>query len=910
MNSTAATYTPLECLLLFQTLVAYGTEEQDFDRISNLLTNNDLVKSSEAYDAQRLSAESLRQLYLQLLRDELREEEEVVDDLTSKKRKLPTPPLPSIKDAQEYKEKLPLLVDRLYARYRDVMVKAIQEDERRYAAIQEEIREIERGEWDHKILEEDSVLNGTATETPKTNGVQEGLPQEARPESTKVPSKPNTPLASPKPEALPISDVLNSKDATPVPSRAPDHPRAQGFPPPMRTGSTGPHGPSPLQGFPDQRQQAQPGFGQGQPPYQPQHAMPPGQSPEGYTQWQTLSPSHFQPPNTPNVQYNQHQPPQTHHPRPFSSPHGIAPPQPHVPSSPVNQRPNQIVLPPPNGIHRPPSSPAMPLDALADAAGQHRAHSGSPRTSQGPHGSPMMQQDPHGSQIIQAPHGAPMMQYPPHGSPMMQHNPQMYPGTPIMQGPPPGAQYTPHQRSPSGNGPIPFNQQYIPFPGNQQFQPQPSHRTPFQQPNIIQQQQPKTYNSPYNAGQERKSSILPQTPFSRGLPRHSTGSGTVWTPNPSGSTPKNFMAFDPPEIEPLSPVLAPAKLPEKKTPKKKTPKKPEPSKALPSVEQPKKQARPKLPRVSHRGRAGSTASSVITGSQRSQSVMSHADELSLDNENINRNVKQEVATPVGIDDAGDTTADELPRHPRTGPSPAKSMKRKRQSSVPFAPIEARPSNPPTQVLWTRAFPKISSSALESIAGHKNASTFSYPVKERDAPGYKNLILRPQDLKSIRSAITAGSRAAAAVVAEDPSLNFNPTASSLLLPISEDLIPPKGIINYAQLEKELMRMFANAIMFNADPDRGLGRRFHENGKDKGDVIGYEFDVDGIVKDTKAMFADVEKVVGSLRSAERRSEEMKESSTVRQAAEDDDADELAGDGESHVGNIGTVKRRRKG
>ena len=502
-----------------------------------------------------------------------------------------------------------------------------------------------------------------------------------------------------------------------------------------------------------------------------------------------------------------------------------------------------------------------------------------------------------------------MMQYPSHGSPMMQHNPQMYPGTPVMQGPPPGHQYPPHQRSPSGNGPIPFNQQYAPFPGNQQFQQQPNQRTPFQQPNII-QQQPKTYNSPYNAGQERKSAILPQTPFSRGLPRHSTGSGTVWTPNPSGSTPKNFMAFDPPEMEPLSPVLAPAKIPEKKTPKKKTPKKLEPTKALPSVEQPKKQAKSKPPRLSYRGRAGSTASSVIAGSQRSQSVMSHADELSLDNENISRNVKQEVATPVGIDDAGDTTADELPRHSRVGPSPAKSTKRKRQSSVPFAPIEPRASNPPTQVLWTRAFPKISSSALESIAGHKNASTFSYPVKERDAPGYKNLILRPQDLKSIRSAITAGSRAAAAVVAEDPSLNVNPAASSLLLPISEDLIPPKGIINYAQLEKELMRMFANAIMFNADPDRGLGRRFHENGKDKGDVIGYEFDVDGIVKDTKAMFADVEKVVGSLRSAERRSEEMRESSTVRQGAEDDDADELAGDGESHVGNTGTVKRRRKG
>ncbi|KAH7357290.1 hypothetical protein BKA65DRAFT_451484 [Rhexocercosporidium sp. MPI-PUGE-AT-0058] len=906
MNSTAAAYTPLECLLLFQTLVAYGTEEQDFDRISSLLTNNSIVKDAETYDAQRLSAEALRQLYLQLLRDEIRAEEEVQDDHTSKKRKLPTPPSPSIKDAQEYKEKLPSLVDCLYARYREFMVKAIQEDERRYAAIQEEIREIERGEWDDKILEEDRVLNGTVTETPKANGIQVTLTQEIIPESVKLPSKPNSPLPSPKPEAPSSSNVLN-KDATSVSSRMPEPTRIQGFPPPVpRSGSIGPHGPSPLQGYQLEQRQNPPGFGQGQPPSHQGHPlMHSSQHPASYKQWETLSQSSFQSPH--NGQFNQYPPqsqpqPQAHQSRPFSSPRGVPPPQPHVPSSPINQHPNQIGIPPSNSTHRPPSSPAMPLDALADAAGQHRAHSGSPLLQQGPQGSPMMHQVP--------PHGAPMMPYPPpHGSPMMQHNPQMFPGTPIMQAPPSAAQYTPHQRSPSANGPIPFNQQYIPFSGSQQLPPQQNHRASFQQPNIV-QQQPKTYNSPYNAGLERKASVLPQTPFSRGLPRHSTGSGTVWTPNPSASTPKTLAPFDPPKMEPLSPVLHPVKPPEKKTPKKKTPKNPEPAKALQSVEQPKKQHRPKIPRVSYRGRAGSTASSVVANSHRSQSVMSHADELSLDNDNINRNVKQEVATPIGIDDAGDTTADELPQHPRAGPSSTKSMKRKRAPSIPFTPIEARPSNPPTLVLWTKAFPKISSSALESIAGHKNASTFSFPVKERDAPGYKNLILRPQDLKSIRSAIVAGSRAATAAVAEDPNLNANPAASSLWLPISEDLIPPKGIINYAQLEKELMRMFANAIMFNADPDRGLGRRFHENGKDKGDVIGYEFDVDGIVKDTKAMFADVEKVVGSLRSAERRSEEMRESSAVRQPAEDDDVDELAGDGDSHVGNTGTVKRRRKG
>jgi hypothetical protein len=139
--------------------------------------------------------------------------------------------------------------------------------------------------------------------------------------------------------------------------------------------------------------------------------------------------------------------------------------------------------------------------------------------------------------------------------------------------------------------------------------------------------------------------------------------------------------------------------------------------------------------------------------------------------------------------------------------------------------------------------------------------------------------------------------------------MNPNASNIWLPISEDLIPPKGIINYAQLEKELMRIFANAVMFNADPDRGFGKRWQGIGKGKGDSVGYEIDEDGVIKDTRAMFTDVEKVVGSLRSAERRSEEMRESSMARGVGDDDEVDELAGDGESQAGNTGSMAKRRR-
>ena len=197
--------------------------------------------------------------------------------------------------------------------------------------------------------------------------------------------------------------------------------------------------------------------------------------------------------------------------------------------------------------------------------------------------------------------------------------------------------------------------------------------------------------------------------------------------------------------------------------------------------------------------------------------------------------------------------------------------------------------------------------------------FAAPVKERDAPGYKNLILRPQDLKSIKSTILAGHRAATAAAPEDTPVG----QSSVWLPISEDLVPPRGIINYAQLERELMRMFANAIMFNADPDRGLGASWDEmrgRGMKGGD--GYEIDEDGVVKDTRAMYGDVEKVVGSLRSAERRTEEMlggvRVGSVVRGSSVgfrgssvmgdgEDDIDELAGEADVGAGTV--AKRRRK-
>lgn len=179
--------------------------------------------------------------------------------------------------------------------------------------------------------------------------------------------------------------------------------------------------------------------------------------------------------------------------------------------------------------------------------------------------------------------------------------------------------------------------------------------------------------------------------------------------------------------------------------------------------------------------------------------------------------------------------------------------------------------------------------------HRHASLFAKPLTEREAPGYKDLIYRPQDLKSIKTAVGKGSRAANAAIEEITAAEDEPgtpnksattsTGGMVQLKKLEDLAPPKGIVNSSQLETEIMRVFANAVMFNPLPanERGLGPRFkmqRVDGRDasvhrqarEGDEEGakgysyVEVEEGGIIADTRAMFEDVEKVVDEWRSAE--------------------------------------------
>lgn len=286
-----------------------------------------------------------------------------------------------------------------------------------------------------------------------------------------------------------------------------------------------------------------------------------------------------------------------------------------------------------------------------------------------------------------------------------------------------------------------------------------------------------------------------------------------------------------------------------------------------------------------------------------------------------------VATPAGDEDspATETTADEESRQSvRQSTRPRRATLRSLDNAELDLPSKKRKLSPPESlvrspspssnsnisrpnfILGSRNFVRTSATIMNDISAHKLASLFAKPLTDRDAPGYKNLIYRPQDLKSLKSAIAAGSRALAAAVdgsgaadAGSPITQLggmtpsnNVRSSTVWIPATVDVVPPKGIVNSAQLEKELMRMFANAVMFNPDPKRGFGHTFRERSghdhhhlqfgeiglaghNDKGGeeeeqpAIAAEDEEEegGVVKDAREMYAAVERSVTNWRAAER-------------------------------------------
>ena len=339
---------------------------------------------------------------------------------------------------------------------------------------------------------------------------------------------------------------------------------------------------------------------------------------------------------------------------------------------------------------------------------------------------------------------------------------------------------------------------------------------------------------------------------------------------------------------------------------------------------------------------GSVSSSMAPrssrGATRSQSANSHT---SFEGDsNIGKNVKYEdPPTPLGLDvDRDFDTGEDTPSNTkgrRSGRGRRTALRGLESAFEGIRGPETTPKVPsdrpgPNYVYCPKNFSRTTAPILNVISGHRIANLFANPVKERDAPGYKDLIYRPQDLKSIKSAITAGGRAAVALAgsAATPTEGVDspnpgsstPKGGGAWLPATSDIVPPRGIVNSAQLEKEIMRVFANAVMFNPDPQRGFGPAF-EQGAEDGDVEAgedvppnhYEEVEGGMVKDTRDMFNAVEQSITSWRAVEGVSVKPNAERGAEHEHLEDETDDAAGlgDRESNADDGGppTIKRRRR-
>ncbi|KAK6345679.1 hypothetical protein TWF718_007588 [Orbilia javanica] len=129
---------------------------------------------------------------------------------------------------------------------------------------------------------------------------------------------------------------------------------------------------------------------------------------------------------------------------------------------------------------------------------------------------------------------------------------------------------------------------------------------------------------------------------------------------------------------------------------------------------------------------------------------------------------------------------------------------------------------PTSSTSVKKFAQRANPLLNNVSAHRYANLFMKPVDERLAPGYSRIVYKPQDIKSIRSLIKAGAAQNSTgtptltptPTADGPSMSFGTTPSTPTTSVANAPTNARGAItNSSQLEKEIWRMFANAVMYN-------------------------------------------------------------------------------------------------
>ncbi|EMC95056.1 hypothetical protein BAUCODRAFT_524374 [Baudoinia panamericana UAMH 10762] len=853
--STTTAYTPLEQLLLFQALRVEGSNSTatinfSFNRISDQLKAIPTIHNDPTYDSGRLSPDALRELYLWLLKDEVKRDLERQAEKeshattngdaspASRKRKAPSPTVPTVQEAAQHSYLIPQLVNRLYATYRDRLVKELRDHERKYDALSRDISEIEAGKWDERLQRQRTV---SATQSPKASPRVRSQLIEQRPDtatttkdaaaSATVPEKAAEPNVQPPPRKSTIDAMINHEPEPPAaPSSHSRTPSNSALPP---LSEMAPH--SPRFGIPPM-----PGpVAAGMPP--PYGHSPPANHPSSY------APHHAHPVPSPQLQNAMT--------RPSSSPRPILPP------------PAGMRLPPPSPIQHASSpahrGPGMPAQQYYQP--QHRS-------SLGP--SPTNDRPSHGYAA----------QYPP-AVPYYQQQPVYADRRTSF--PPQQAQQPPlaHQRFPV-QAPHQSGHQYgWHVDGSQHAKMPPKQQPPLSIPQNSRPIQPQSYtphHPPPNPPSQSLFTSSKQQPDQQRLV--SSIIAALATPPRRRSTPSQAQqkplwksehrpppvgvpfAAESPLVEPLSPVQRRARSPVKQPPGVRRERTASPSgeseKPQPTTQPAGRRTRATRNRSPHS--VTSTADDLARTRTRSQSVSTAAEgQPTPVQRTIKRTtVKAEPSTPAEVVDA----PDHIPEHsatPASGPMTRKrrgtiqslphqppASKRRRQDSPSAAPDTANaevddttPPPRPTTILATRNFAKMAATIMNDITSHKHAAWFANPIREKDAEGYSEIIKQPQHLKSIRAAITAGTRAVAAAVAQLGSPPPGAEVSTMIeLERTPELVPPRAIVNADQLEKEVYRMLANAVMFNPGED-------------------------GIVGEAREMFADVVGKIGEWRGAER-------------------------------------------
>lgn len=804
--SPLSSYTPFESLLFFQSLAAaHDFQPSSFAAISELLQTNPFIREDATFDTGRLTPQALEKLYSALVDEGLDSGDETTASVKGRGEQPPNPKkrkvaAAAVQDGTSSRSSMavPGLVPKLYARYKDGIVKEIRHDEEKYKEIKDEIMKLEN-----------------VPEQPSPAPEVEAQPDD------KLPAPSPTSPSQTRPRSMSTANVVTSQQPVPPAPLAAASPSAGQPPPPSvslpssQAAAAAAAPTVPVEQGAANTQSTRNGYQQIHPKTERGRKIQP-------------APSTTRAANVPIMPYQQ----AAQIPNPSFSVAGSAP-SPSL-SAPATQLPLTA------------TSPSI----LAQQQSSQITASQAPRDTN-------LQQQHHQQQQQQQ-------------QPWLPH---------------PTAQSTAYKPQPlSATAPYPNNQ--VPaaplLPALSIPSSVPVNQT--QQQQIAQVTRPEstiiptpTTPAPTALGGPAKTNGEAAS-LSKSMDRPQLVSRTPWKKLDPIMIPQRPTTPEPPRPEDISPISehAPSPVPHEEAPGRRRGRKTSDDaskaqqKAAPAASTRRRKVTPAVQDKASAAHLPSSAAPSIRSRSRGFSVTSRDEGFGTDTTAQSKVKKEAPTTPAGFSDDGTTRG---------------GVKRKRPPSGYGLPPdeEEQPSvagYASQYVTCTRNFSRTCGPIMNDVATHKYASIFAKPLTDREAPGYRNLIYRPQDIKSIKSAIYQGGRAVAAATdagdaAETPATPAGVSAippsksSGIALKKTPDLVPPKAIVQSSQLETEVIRMFANAVMFNPTPEQTFGPAFPmtRDSRSREGSERSEPEEGGIINDTLEMHDDIEKALSTWRAAER-------------------------------------------